>query len=291
MASAEEEEAGKLVERARKKLHGWQLFGSKYEECIELYEKAANLYKIAKKWNDAGDCLKENSELYTKMESKHDAATALQSAATCYQKVNVQDAITCLLQSVEMFRELGRFSQVAKLHKEVAEMYEREADLAKAIEHFQSAADFYVAEGQQAGANPCLLRVATMAAQLEDYDKAVGIYEQVSEGSIDNQLLHYSVKEYLMKAALCRFANFKGQEKGAEEMKQHLERYQNLDVTFMDTREAKLLWSILEAFEKQDVSIFQTAVAEYDRISRLDEWKTNILLRIKKKLEAEPDIT
>ena len=190
-----------------------------------------------------------------------------------------------------MFRELGRFAQVAKLHKEIAEMYEKESDLERSIQHFQEAADFYIAEGQQAGANPCLLRVATMAAQLEDYDKAVGIYEQVSEGSIDNQLLHYSVKEYLMKAALCRFANFKGAEKGLEDMKAHLERYQNLDVTFMDTREAKLLWSLYEAFEKSDVAVFQTAVAEFDRISRLDEWKTNILLRIKKKLEAEPDIT
>lgn len=34
--------------KADKKLSGWGLFGSKYEDAGDLFEKAANCYKLAK---------------------------------------------------------------------------------------------------------------------------------------------------------------------------------------------------------------------------------------------------
>lgn len=34
--------------KAEKKLSGWGLFGSKHEDAADLYEKAANCFKIAK---------------------------------------------------------------------------------------------------------------------------------------------------------------------------------------------------------------------------------------------------
>lgn len=34
--------------KAEKKLNGWGLLGSKYEDAGDLFEKAANCYKLAK---------------------------------------------------------------------------------------------------------------------------------------------------------------------------------------------------------------------------------------------------
>lgn len=34
--------------KAEKKINGWGLFGSKYEDAADLYDKAANCYKLAK---------------------------------------------------------------------------------------------------------------------------------------------------------------------------------------------------------------------------------------------------
>lgn len=34
--------------KAEKKLNGWGLFGSKYEDAADLFDKAANCYKLAK---------------------------------------------------------------------------------------------------------------------------------------------------------------------------------------------------------------------------------------------------
>jgi len=46
LARAEEFEV-----KAEKKLTGWGLFGSKYEDAADLFDKAANSYKLAKSCN------------------------------------------------------------------------------------------------------------------------------------------------------------------------------------------------------------------------------------------------
>jgi alpha-soluble NSF attachment protein len=58
-------------------------------------------------------------------------------------------------------------------------------------------------EESNSSANKCLLKVAQYAAQLENYQKAIQIYEQVASASLDNSLLKYSAKEYFFRAALC----------------------------------------------------------------------------------------
>ena len=57
-------------------------------------------------------------------------------------------------------------------------------------------------------------------------------------------------------------------------------------MTFESTREAKFAKALIEAIEAGDTEAFTGAVFEYDRISKLDNWKTAILLKIKRNLEA-----
>lgn len=42
--------------------------------------------------------------------------------------------------------------------------------------------------------------------------------------------------------------------------------------------------------EEQNVDAFTEAVKDYDSISRLDQWYTTILLRIKKQVDDNPDL-
>lgn len=68
----------------------------------------------------------------------------------------------------------------AKHHQTIAEVYETEAvDLDRAVQHYEQAADYFKGEESNSSANKCLLKVAQYAAQLENYDKAIQIYEQV----------------------------------------------------------------------------------------------------------------
>ena len=47
---------------------------------------------------------------------------------------------------------------------------------------------------------------------------------------------------------------------------------------------------ILPAIENENAEDFTAAVAEYDSISRLDQWMTSILLRIKKQINEDEDL-
>ncbi len=58
----------------------------------------------------------------------------------------------------------------------------------------------------------------------------------MAKKSVDNNLLKYSVKGYLLQAGLCHLCIG-----SLEESKEALERYEDLDVTFSGTRECKFL--------------------------------------------------
>lgn len=59
---------------------------SKAEEAVECYQRAGNLYKMAKKWSKAGHAFNEAANLHMKGGSKHDVATNYVDAANCYKK-------------------------------------------------------------------------------------------------------------------------------------------------------------------------------------------------------------
>lgn len=68
----------------------------------------------------------------------------------------------------------------AKHHQNIAELYETDGlDLERAVQHYEQAADYFKGEESNSSANKCLLKVAQYAAQLENYEKAIQIYQQV----------------------------------------------------------------------------------------------------------------
>lgn len=47
-------------------------------------------------------------------------------------------------------------------------------------------------------------QVAQFSAELENYQPAIQVYEDVARLSMDNNLLKYSAKGYLLNAGICR---------------------------------------------------------------------------------------
>ena len=68
-----------------------------------------------------------------------------------------------------------------------------------------------------------------------------------------------------------------------------LESYRELDPTFASTREHQLLVDLAEAAEQGDAELFADKLSEFDRMSKLDKWKTSILLRVKNSIEEKGD--
>ena len=67
--------------------------------------------------------------------------------------------------------------------------------------------------------------------------------------------------------------------------KQALEKYREMDPTFPSTREHQLLVDLIEAVEAGDQEAFADKLFQYDQMSKLDKWKTTILLRVKNAIE------
>jgi alpha-soluble NSF attachment protein len=178
----------------------------------------------------------------------------------------------------------GRFTIAAKHHVAIAEIYETDVvDIEQCVAHYEQAADYYRGEESNSAANKNLLKVAHYKAQLEDYEKAIEIYEQVAANCIETPLLKYSAKDHFFRAVLLQMCvdSLAGP--------RAVDKYVDMFPAFQDTRECKLLKKINEAFEEENVEAFTEAVKEYDAISRLDQWYTAILLKIKKSMSGEEE--
>lgn len=133
-----------LVAQADKKLKSWSLFNSsKNEDAAELLEKAANNYKLAKACiylflssffeisllgKEAADTYKKLANVYIKVGSQHEAATAFVEASKALTKIQSEgrksivlptehdkiDAVMVLHQAVEIYTDMGRLNQAAR---------------------------------------------------------------------------------------------------------------------------------------------------------------------------------
>ena len=123
-----------------------------------------------------------------------------------------------------------------------------------------------------------------MSAIEGDYYKAIENFEKVAEQSISSNLMKYSVKDYLLKAGICHLAS-----DDLVAAQRALERYRELDPTFATQREHMLLADLCEAMEAKSQEQFTDKLYQYDQVSKLDKWKTTILVRVKNSIEEADD--
>ncbi|KAK9824875.1 hypothetical protein WJX74_002360 [Apatococcus lobatus] len=277
-----EARARETVKKAEKKLTGF--FGKDPDAAAELLTQAANQFKLAKNWNEAGATYERAAQVNLKINSKHEAATCYVEASKVYQKCNKSSAIRCLHMSIEYYTEMGRLSMAARNVREVAETQEKEGQKEASIQYYLKAAELFGMEDQTSEANKCRLKVAQFSAELDQYETAVEIYEDIAKTSLENNLLKYSAKGYLLNAGICRLCLSKD-----AGLRAAVERYEDMDLSFSGSREDNLLKELVEAKETGDTEKFTNAIQEYDSMTRLDAWKTNLLLKAKKRIEVHDE--
>ncbi len=193
-----------MVKEADDKLNEWTFFASSrtanQELAVELFDKAAAQFKLTKDWEDAAKAYVRAGEVSEKLlKAESEASNYYLNAAKAYKNAGSKEANKMFKAVVAMHMENNRFSAAAKIYKEIAECEEKENSIPAAIAAWEQAADCHFAEDQASSGNQCLLKVAHYAALREDYKKAIDIYEKVSAASLTNNLMQYSVKEYMFK--------------------------------------------------------------------------------------------
>ncbi|KAJ0401906.1 hypothetical protein P43SY_003523 [Pythium insidiosum] len=256
----------------------------KYEDASDFFEKAGNQYKIAKKWQESADAYIKCAECQMRLKENSRAAQFYQNAADALSKVNPTDSIEYFKHAISMLCDAGRFTNAAKLQKQIAEIYEGQDNMEEALENYQQAADYFNGENQQSSANNMLLKVAQLSAQLERYDGAREIYESIAKSSMESNLLKFNAKNHLLNAGICALAA-----KDLVLIQMKWQEYQEIDYTFADSREGKFLQAMMQAFEGFNADAFADAVYQFDTISKIEPWKITILLRVKESIMGEVD--
>ena len=104
----------------------------------------------------------------------------------------------------------------------------------------------------------------------------------MATSAVSNNLMKWSVKDYFLKSGLCLLAVG-----DMVAVNRAFEKYRDMDPSFASTREHQLLVDLAEAVDQGEQEVFADKLFQYDQMSKLDKWKTTILLRIKNAIEEK----
>ena len=282
-----------LLQKAEKTLQGasggFSFFGgreAKYQNAADLCIEAANAFKMQNQSIEAGKAFEKAAQIQTQnLKEPDDAANTLVDAFKAYRKEDPAAAARCLSVSIDRYCAKGNFRRAAGHKETLGDLYENDlGDIKSALQCYEAAAGWYEGDNASALANKLWLKVADVAALEGDYYKAIENYEKVADQSINNNLMKYSVKEYFLKAGICHLAS--GDLVAAQRA---LERYREMDPTFAGQREFRLLTDLCEAIEAKSQDQFTDKLFQYDQVSKLDKWKTTILVKVKNQIEEADD--
>eukprot|EP01129_Flabellula_baltica_P003210 TRINITY_DN13023_c0_g1_i1.p1 TRINITY_DN13023_c0_g1~~TRINITY_DN13023_c0_g1_i1.p1 ORF type:complete len:302 (-),score=74.21 TRINITY_DN13023_c0_g1_i1:75-980(-) len=283
-------EANDLFVRGETKLNEFvmPLFGSrsaKYEQAADIFAKAANTYKRAKHYNEATGAFKKAAECHLRLNQKYDAASLYIKASSMAAKESVPKSAELIHRAIELFMDEGRFTIAAKHHHELGEIYEAEGDLVRAKEEYATAAEYYEDEGNPATGRKSLIKVAEICGTLGEYNECAEIYERIGRDCASVELTTYSAKKHFFNAGIALLCTL-----DVIAVNRALDNYCNLSTDFARSMEYKLLEGLSDALEQVDPKAFSKASAEFDSITSLNPWQTNLLVKVKESiLEQEED--
>ncbi|KAK4228952.1 putative vesicular-fusion protein sec17 [Podospora fimiseda] len=279
-----------LEEKARKALQnasgGFSFFGGgkedKLQNAAELFVQAGNAYKMEKLNKEAGKAFEQAAKIHReKLNEPDDAANIMVDAFKVYRKDDPEAAVRCINDAINRYTAKGNYRRAASHKENEGEVLEVEiGDRKRAMEAYSKAAEWYEGDGANALANKLWLKVADIAALEGDYYKAIENFEKVGFASLENHLMKYSVKEYFFKAGLCILAT-----KDLVAARRNINNYRDKDPSFGGQREFQLLSDLIDAVEQGDQQVFTEKLYAFDQMSRLDKWKTEILVRVKNQIE------
>lgn len=263
-----------------------KMFFKDIEGGYENFIKAGTQYRLDKLYLEAGEAYMRAGDCATKLKNQGEAATAYTDAANCLKKVDMKKAAQMLQMAIEIQINNNRLGSAARLEKEFAEALEADGSIEEAIEHFNKAQNYFVAEEQPQAAMACKVKVAKIYGELDKFDKCIDMYQEIGAAYASGPLRHQA-KEFFVRALLCRLAlvtNDNRSEKAAEAA-EAFENYLLTDVNLKHTRESDFCEKVIQAVDDSDVDKFEDAVQELNELKLLDEWKTHVLLIIKKNFE------
>ena len=259
--------------------------GPKYDEAADLYQKAANQFKLAKDWQSAADCFCSFAFCSAKAGMPSEESAGYVDAARCLKNISASESVEWFEKAASIYAAAGRFNQAAKIIKEMAEIFETSSNEKKALDYYQKAQDMFALDDHsKSQVTACALKRAEMLGEMDMFEESAQIFEQEGDKAMLSPMLQFGARELYLKAGILYLAMG-----DAVSAKIACDRFHQKDPRFDGTRESTLLKGVTAAFADSDLDAFREKLAEYDQVSRLDNWKSKLLLKAVQKLES-PDL-
>eukprot|EP00924_Labyrinthula_sp_SR-Ha-C_P016634 maker-scaffold_6-snap-gene-10.5-mRNA-1 protein AED:0.05 eAED:0.05 QI:96/1/1/1/0.66/0.5/4/933/309 len=291
----EDEKRGlRFIEEGDKALQRFSWFGmtqgAKFDDAIAKYTRAANIFKMAESFELAAKSFEKVADISTQAKmSNFQVAQNYFLSGDSWKNVNKDKATDAYNFGIKLVVEEGRFGQGAKYSEQIGEMYEKEQDSSNAQIYFEQASKYFLADNSPTRSNKCLEKVAKIQAEnVEDSDqlgKAASLFERLGDACLESNLLKFNARKHFFHCCLCHLAR---NDLVAVELK--YEEFVQRDYSWKDSREGKLIESIISCLKDEDVDKFSDVLFAYDQISRLDPLQTSLLLKTKRALEPSPEL-
>lgn len=102
---------------------------------------------MCKQWVQAGRAFCSAAEIQIKQNTKHEAASYYNEAATAFKKSDPHEALNCMHKAIDIYIDMGRLQMAAKQYQAIAELYESDlADIPNAVTFYEKAGDLFKTE-------------------------------------------------------------------------------------------------------------------------------------------------
>jgi tetratricopeptide (TPR) repeat protein len=236
---------------------------------IKKYIDEAIKYKLEENWESAG-------RFYNNAGKISNESEYYVEAGNCYKRVNYIEAINNFLLAIDIYTNKNRLYQIANCYKEIAKLYEDNNDEENALSFYNNASKYYNSDNMSNNADECLLKVATLLANKDNFKESSAIFEKIGLKSLKGNISYLISKNYFIKSLYCLIATG-----NLENIKKKLEEYKIKDQNFKNSRECNFIEKLFKSYEDKNVEEYSKICSSYNNGTPFNSWETKILSKIK----------
>ena len=296
----------KLIEKAEEKLEpGFfkAVFSSaeeRIEKAIKYYTEAAEILRMEKKWERAGDCFVEIGKLYGVLKESGDEFEAYDQAIECYDRSGCFEKYGKIVDKcVELNIKSNSFSRAAELlFKKIQYKKTDKNNIEQILEELNQVLDYYdmdkdSKEGDVSKVKEYKADLIVKYELKDDLDMAKFLYEELGNNCLKSSHNKHSAKEYFAKVILTILAF-----DDYITAKAYLSKFAKKDNSFLSSNIGVFIDNLISSFDNvannvikdpdgsepmnisKAIKIYKNNMKSFN----VDQWKESLIDKIKIKL-------
>lgn len=292
--AAREYQAIDLYEKGEQKLSPdccQKLFSSKSSRLTESYDcfnQAGQLYKLCKKFAEAGKCYEMCAVVKNLLDE--DEGESYKEALHCFSQAEDPENYAKVFEvAIKFFTSKSRYNDAAQISQKKAEEEEKKENKenkANAIIYYGKAVEYFQLDKRKntAKIGVCLLKKADLMCLLGD-EKAPKeckkIYEDLGKENFESALTRSGAKELFGKSVLCALVY--EDEASANEQ---LINCCKVDPDMESSMIGILCKNAIESISNKDITKLEKGIKKYKEMVQIDNWMSFMLTKVAKKLDG-----